>query len=228
MWAIHPVLSENITIRGVRIESFGPNNDGCDPECSKNILIENCYFNTGDDCIVVKSGRNNDGIRFGIPSQNIIIKNCHMAEGHGGVVIGSEVSGNVRNIFAEDCIMNSPNLERAIRIKSNSKRGGIIENIYVRNITVKQVKEAVLKINLFYDVERDNNIPVVRNIYLENIESFNSIYGIWIKAYQEKPVENLNLINCSFKNVKKGNIIENVNNVNLENLKINDNPISGF
>ncbi len=228
MWNIHPVLCENVIVRGIKIESLGPNNDGCNPESSRNILIENCYFNTGDDCIAIKSGRNNDGFRFAKPSENIIIRKCKMIEGHGGIVIGSEISGNVRNVFAEDCIMNSPNLDRAVRIKSNSKRGGIVEKIYVRNFTVHQVKEAVLKINMFYSDDRDKNIPLVRDIYLENIVSHSSKYGVWIKAYKEKPAQNIHISNCSFNQVKKDNVIENIENITLENVKLNGSIISEF
>lgn len=226
MWVIHPVLSKNITIHGIRVESPGPNNDGCDPECCRNVLIENCYFNTGDDCIAIKSGRNADGWRMGIPSENIIIRNCTMAEGHGGIVVGSEVSGNVSNIFAENCIMDSPNLDRAIRIKSNSLRGGHVSHLYARNILVRQVKEAVLKINMFYGNERGDSIPYVHDIFLENIISDKSKFGIWIDAYAEKPVKNLYLIDCSFDNVNKDSYIRNVSQPHLENLKINGKTVT--
>lgn len=221
MWIIHPVLSENITVKGVRIESLGPNNDGCDPECCKNVLIEDCYFNTGDDCIAIKSGRNNDGRIINIPSKNIIVRNCTMLEGHGGVVMGSEVSGNIRYVFAENCVMDSPNLERAIRIKSNSVRGGIIEHVYVRNIEVKQVREAILKINMFYARERANNIPVVRHVVLENITGYKSKFGVWIKAYKEKPAEDIILKDCSFSNIDNNYLMENVEGVTFDNVSIN-------
>ena len=100
---------------------------------AKMFLLKDCSFNTGDDCIAIKSGRNTDGRRVNVPCENIIIQNCKMKEGHGGVVIGSEISGGVKNVFAENCEMNSPDLDRAIRIKTNSIRGGTIENIFVRN-----------------------------------------------------------------------------------------------
>ncbi len=138
-WFLHPVLSNNITVENVTTTGLGPNNDGCDPESSSNILIKGCTFKNGDDCIAIKSGRNNDGRRINIPSKNIIIQDCKMKDGHGGVVIGSEVTGGCYNVFAENCEMNSPNLERALRIKTNSKRGGTIKNIYIRNIEVGQV-----------------------------------------------------------------------------------------
>lgn len=221
MWIIHPVLCEDVTVRNVVIESLGPNNDGCDPECCKNVLIDNCYFDTGDDCIAIKSGRNNDGRRIGVPSENIVVRNSQMVEGHGGVVMGSEISGDVRYVFAENCIMDSPNLERAIRIKSNSVRGGTIEHIYARNIEVKQVREAVLKINMYYSKERADNIPIARNIYLENVKGFKSEHGIWIEAYKDQPARNIVLKNCDFSNVEDGNHIVNAEGLLFDNFIMN-------
>jgi len=211
MWFINPVQCKDITISGVKIEGLGPNNDGCNPESCENVLISNCFFNTGDDCIAIKSGRNNDGRRIGIPSENIVIKNCRMEEGHGGIVMGSEISGGVKNIFVENCEMNSPNLDRAIRIKTNSVRGGFVENLYVRNITIGEVKEAVLKINFYYE-EGDNgkHTPLAKNIILENIISQKSDYAIWIKAYERAKVEGLKIIDCKFNNVSYNSILENV------------------
>lgn len=222
MWVIHPVLSEDITVKNVRIESLGPNNDGCDPESCKNILIDSCYFDTGDDCIAIKSGRNNDGRRIGVASENIVVRNSYMVEGHGGVVMGSEISGDVRYVFAENCVMDSPNLDRAIRIKSNSVRGGVIEHIYVRNIEVKQVREAILKINMYYSNERGENIPSARNIYLENVNGYNSKYGVWIEAYEELPANNIVVKDCNFSNVAQKNHILNAENISFQNLVVNN------
>ncbi len=223
MWFVNPVLCENVTLKSVTVEGLGPNNDGCNPESSKNVLIKDCYFNTGDDCIAIKSGRNNDGRRINIPSENIVIQNCIMKEGHGGVVIGSEISGGVKNVFAENCSMSSPNLDRAIRIKTNAVRGGVIENLYVRNITVGEVKEAVIKIDFYYEEgEKGNFIPVVRNLYLSNITSEKSEYAIWIRAFEKSPIENLRLDSCAFKNVEKENVIENVKSIETESVIIND------
>ncbi len=221
MWNIHPVLSENIIIRNVEVRTLGPNNDGCNPESSKNILIENCIFDTGDDCIAIKSGRNEDGRRINVPSENIIIRNCTMYEGHGGVVIGSEISGNVRMVFVENCLMDSKNLERAIRIKSNSLRGGVVEDIYIRNLKVLQVSEATFKINLFYSTGRGKFYPVIRNIYLEEVHSYKSKYPIWINASEESSVENIYLINCTFEEAEKENYIKNARNLVMENVLIN-------
>jgi polygalacturonase len=222
MWFINPVLCENVSVIGVTVEGLGPNNDGCNPESSKDVLIKDCFFNTGDDCIAIKSGRNNDGRRINIPSENIVIQNCIMKEGHGGVVLGSEISGGVRNVFAENCSMSSPNLDRAIRIKTNSVRGGIIENLFVRNIEVGEVKEAVLTINFLYE-EGDGGdfTPIVRNVVLENVTSKKSKYGLLIRAYDRSPVTGLKMVNCQFSNVKDGNIIEHVKSPVIESVLIN-------
>lgn len=123
--------------------SLGPNSDGVDPESCKDILIEGVHFNSGDDDIAIKSGRNADGRRLGRPTENIIIRNCSMVDGHGGITLGSECSGGIRNVFAEDCNLDSPNLNSAIRVKNNALRGGLLENFNLRNIRVGQVAKQV-------------------------------------------------------------------------------------
>jgi polygalacturonase len=224
-WVIHPIKSNGVTIDGVTVESHGPNNDGCDPEYSKNVIIKNCTFNTGDDCIAIKSGRNADGRRVAIPSENIVVKNCKMIDGHGGVVIGSEISAGVRNVFVDNCVMDSPNLDRAIRIKTNSKRGGLIENVYVRNLEVGQVKEAVLKINMFYGIygsQEGDFIPQVRNVFLENINVKNGgEFGILAKGYKESPIENITLKNVVIEKVDNPYSIENLQGLKFVNTHIN-------
>ncbi len=223
-WVIHPLLSENITLRRVHINSTGSNNDGCDPESSKNVLIEDCYFNTGDDCIALKSGRNSDGRKWNMPVENVIIRNCRMENGHGGIVIGSEISGGCKNIFAENCEMSSPELDRAIRIKTNSQRGGIIENIYVRNIKVGQVKEAVIKINCRYDLsEKDGNyIPLVKDVYISKVQSKKSKYAIYMMGLKgETSIDNINISDCDFEGVEKNYMLQDTGKVVLKNIKIN-------
>ncbi|MFO7448350.1 MAG: glycoside hydrolase family 28 protein [Ignavibacteriaceae bacterium] len=225
-WFIHPVLSQNISVIGVTVKGMGPNNDGCDPESSKDVLIKDCYFDTGDDCIAIKSGRNTDGRRINIPSENIVIQNCEMKDGHGGVVIGSEISGSVRNVYAEDCRMDSPNLDRALRIKTNAVRGGVVENIYMRNVKVGEVGEAVVKINYYYEEGDEGEfIPKVQNVHVENVTSEKSRYGIWIRAYENSPAENITLKNCAFSNVAEGNVLENVKEFHTESVTINGEEI---
>lgn len=225
MWMIHPVLSENITVRDVKLFSQGaPNGDGCNPEACKNVLIEGCEFNTGDDCIAIKSGRNRQGYEMNIPTENVIVRNCKMLDGHGGVVIGSETSGGVRNVYAYNCEMSSPHLERAIRLKSNKYRGGVIENIYIRDIKVGEVNNAAIRINQNYFAivaPEEIKYTTYRNIFIENLTCGKSDYAIQFMGLEELPIENVKIINCTFNNIKEENVLESVNGLVLENVTIN-------
>ncbi len=229
-WVIHPLHSTDITVRRVKMINDGPNGDGCDPECCDRVLIEDCFFNTGDDCIAIKSGRNRDGRERNMPSKNIIIRNCEMKNGHGGVVVGSEISGGCQNVYAHDCVMDSPNLDRVLRIKTNSCRGGIIENINVRNITVGQCGEAVLKINTDYEPKEvccRGFYPIVRNVTMENVTCQKSKYGVMIVGYEADSlsytVNNITVRNCKFDGVYSKPIhqIGKAENVTYDNLMIN-------
>jgi len=229
MWVIHPVLSEHVTVRGVRVISHGPNSDGCDPEACKYVLIEDCYFDTGDDCIALKSGRNQDGRRIGQAIEQVVVRNCDMKDGHGGVVIGSEVSGGARHIYAENCTMDSPNLDRAIRVKTNKARGGTIEHLYFRNIDVGEVREAVVKINMLYthDGEPDVHIPVIRDIVVENVKAEKSEYGLLFIGYdEENPIRDVTIRNCIFNGVEKGNALSHTEDITLDNFMVNNDPVT--
>jgi polygalacturonase len=227
MWMLHPVLSQNITIRNVKLYSQeGPNGDGCDPESSKDILIEGSLFNNGDDCIAIKSGRNRQGYELGIPTENIVIRDCIMKDGHGGIVLGSELSGGIRNVYAYDCYMDSPNLERALRIKSNKYRGGVVENVFLRNIRVGEVRTAAIHINQRYS-EKGDEIhgpelqTVIRNVFVDSMRVEKAKYAIEILGTESQPVENVEVTNSSFNNIEEENVTEWVNGLILENVIIN-------
>jgi unsaturated rhamnogalacturonyl hydrolase len=220
-WEIHPVLSQNVTVRGVQIRSHGPNNDGCDPESSKDLLIEDCVFDTGDDCIAIKSGRDDDGRRVGVASENIIIRNCTMKDGHGGVVIGSEISGDCRNVFVEDCKMDSPNLDRALRFKSNAIRGGVLENVFMRNVEIGRVAEAVLTIDLLYDTgDRGPHKPVVRNVQIENVTSRSSPRVMWVVGFPGVTIDDIRFRNCTFRGVEAAEVLNHAGSFSFENVTI--------
>ena len=222
MWEFNPVLCHNVTIRGVKIQSHGPNNDGCDPESCRDVLIENCVFSTGDDCIAVKAGRNRDGRRVGAPCENIVITNCQMKDGHGGVSIGSEVSGGVRNILIDNCVMSSPNLERGLRIKTNSYRGGVIENIRFESIAIGEVKEAAVEVDFHYEEGAGGPFkPTVKDIYIANVRSRKSKYGIYLRGFPDAPITGVTIRNCDFEGTQYGNYFEDVAEKRMSNVIVN-------
>lgn len=220
MWMLHPVLCENVTVHGVTLSSHGPNNDGCNPESCRDVLIEQCTFDNGDDCIAIKSGRGGDGRRIGVPSENIVVRNCEMKDGHGGVVLGSEMSGGIRNVFVEDCTMGSPNLIRAIRMKSNSSRGGYLENLFVRHVRVDQVSEAVVRINLQYEKDRGEHYPSVRNIELRNITSNRSKRPFYLVGLPEAKITGVVVEDCMFRNVSQPSVFEYVEDLRLRDFRL--------
>jgi len=227
MWEVNPVLCRNVTVRGVKIASFGPNNDGCDPESSTDVLVEGCVFETGDDCIAIKSGRNRDGRRVGAACENIIIRNCIMKDGHGGVSLGSEGSGGIHNVIVDNCRMDSPHLQRALRLKTNSFRGGSYENVYFTNITIGQVAEAVIEVDFFYpeyairDGRGGGFQPLVKNVVVENVTSQTSKRAVYLRGYENAPVSGVRIAHCSFGNVTQDDVIENVKGLQLEDVKRN-------
>lgn len=220
-WLINPVLCRNVTVRGVTCKSMGPNSDGCDPESCSNVLIEKCYFDTGDDCIAIKSGRNADGRRINTPCENIVISDCDMRAGHGGVVIGSEISGGVRNVFAENCRMSSPDLERAIRIKTNSVRGGVIEHLRYRDITVGEVQDAIV-INYYYEEGDAGDFdPIVRDIVIEDLSIRNAQRVFQVRGFERDPIRDLQLRNVDVAAAGEIGIVEHVSNFVTANVTIN-------
>jgi polygalacturonase len=222
MWEIHPVLSQNVIVRGVTIDSHGPNNDGCDPESCRDVLIERCTFDTGDDCIALKSGRNDDGRRVNVPIENVVIRDCTMKDGHGGVTIGSEISGGARNIFAERCRMDSPNLNIALRIKTNSVRGGIVERVRMRDVTIGEVNQAIVTVDFQYEEGDAGKFPpTVRDVDVRNVTSQKSRNALSLRGYAYAPVTNVSLKNCRFDNVAQADVLEHVKDLSLENVIVN-------
>ncbi len=224
-WVMHPTLCTNVTVRKVKVISHGPNNDGCDPESCRGVLIEECLFDTGDDCIALKSGRNADGRRVNVPIEDVIIRNCVMKDGHGGITIGSEISGGARNIFAEKCRMDSPDLERGLRMKTNTLRGGTIENVFVRDIEIGNVSFAPIEIDLRYEA-RDSGpfLPIVRNVLVERMRSSRSRYGLYIRGLEQAPVRGMVVRDSVFRGVAEGHVIEGAVDVMLSGLVVEAAP----
>jgi polygalacturonase len=201
-WELHPVLCTNVTVRDVHVDSLGVNNDGCDPESCSDVLIEDCTFNTGDDCISPKAGTDADGRRVNVPCENVVIQNCRFENGHGAVAIGSGMTGGVRNIFARDLVMTNPSLLYCLRAKTNSARGGFIEGIYMRDVSVKGVVTSGLNIDFYYfGGEGDGHNPVVTGIYMRNVH-FDEAYRAWnLYGFPDDKIGLVTLVDCTFDRV---------------------------
>lgn len=226
MWFISPVMCENVTVEKVQVQAQGPNTDGCDPDACKNVLIKDCYFDTGDDCIAIKSGRDEDGRDNKRPAENHIIEGCQMKDGHGGITIGSEVAGGAQNIYAVNCNLSSPDLAMVLRIKTSSSRGGIIENIFMKNIKVGTYKDAAVHCTMFYE-NPGNYIPAIRNIWVENMDVTDAgQYGVFVNAYKQSPVQHLKLVNCNIKGVQTPLKIDYVQDMGFKNVTINESSLS--
>ena len=222
-WNIHPVLCKNVILRRVEIFGHGPNNDGVDPESVDHMLIEDCSFDTGDDCIAVNSGRNADGRRLATPSQNILVRHCRMKEGHGGVVVGSQISGGARWVFAENCRMDSPDLWYAIRFKNNALRGGLLENFYYRDIDVGQVGRAAITCDFNYEEGANGPfIPQLRNVVVERLRVKRAVRVLDSQGLPQAPVNDITIRDCEFGGVTQPSIIRHTREVKLEKVRVND------
>jgi polygalacturonase len=177
-WTITPTYCDSVIVRNVHIVTEGdegdtPNGDGVNPSSSRNVLIDNCTFDTGDDCVAIKAGRDRDGLRVGKPTENIVVRNSRGFSGHGGIVIGSETSGGVRNVYAADCSFEGT--DRMVRIKTARGRGGMIENMWFRNLAGTRILKEALHLNMLYTGTRlpaqppGATTPAIRNITFENI-----------------------------------------------------------
>jgi polygalacturonase len=188
-------------------------------------LIEDCYFDTGDDCIAIKSGKDDDGRKWMIPSENIIVRNCTMKDGHAGVAIGSEITGGCSNVWVENCRMDSPNLVRIIRIKSNPNRGGEVSNVYVRNLDVGVCDLAILGIEMkYWHVDEGPYLPLFHNIHIENVTSQKSKFLLHIDGFQNmNRTKDIYIRNCRFNGVseKEVNKIVGAANIQYKNVYVN-------
>jgi polygalacturonase len=222
MWQVHPVLCRNVTVKDLSMTADGPNTDGCDPESCTDVLITNCEFNTGDDCIAIKAGRNADGRRVKVPTENVVIQKCRMKDGHGAITIGSEASAGVRNVFVEDCRLDSPHLDIAVRIKNNAMRGSTVERLFVRNLEIGQVAQAALAIDFYYEeADKGPYPPVVRDISLEKITMGKAEHALYLRGFANAPIRGVSLADCDFRSVAKPNVLEHVEGLSLRNVRVN-------
>jgi polygalacturonase len=226
-WTIMPAFTENITITGITIENPGnsPNTDGIDPSSCRNVHISNCHISVGDDCIVIKSGRDEDGREANSPTENITITNCTMLKGHGGVVIGSEMSGGVRRIAISNCIFDGTDI--GIRIKTMRGRGGIVEDILVSNVIMNDIVNEGILITLRYQKTQPEPLsvrtPSVTNVNLSGIYIKGARRPIAIYGLEEKDVTGIGFSDItSFS--RMGILLENSSGISFHdiNMSINE------
>jgi polygalacturonase len=224
-WLLNPVLCSDVIVRQVNFFSHGPNSDGCDPESCNRVLISDCLFDTGDDCIALKSGRNNDGRRLATPVQNVVIQDCVMKAGHGGVVLGSEISGGARNIFARRLSMSSPDLERGLRIKTNSLRGGVIDTVLFTEVQIGEVKDAIV-INFYYEEgDAGDQLPQVKNIYISQLHIRQANRLFEIRGLPRAPVGLVQLDNVSVGQADLG-VVSLAPQLQLQQVSLNGQPLT--
>jgi polygalacturonase len=218
-WCIHLVKSENATFRAINFIAKLVNNDGIDPEYSKNILIENINFDNGDDNVAIKAGRDNEGRATAIPSENIIIRNCKF-KGLHGVVIGSEMSAGVQNVFVENCGVGGY-LKRGIYLKSNSDRGGFIKDIYVNNVDFGEVEDCFFITSNYHNEGSAGLITDIHNIFIENVTCKKASYGgIIIQGFPGKPIKDIYLKNIRIDDAKVPLSLINTEEVRMSNVSV--------
>lgn len=202
MWTVHPVYCENVVVRDVHIETLdAPNGDGVNPDSCRNVLVEYCHFETGDDAVPIKSGLNEDGRRVGLPSENVVVRHIDARDvrtGSGGVVIGSETSGDVRNVYVHDCRFEGT--DRGLRLKSERGRGGVVENLYVRDVEMRDVSNQAININSFYSGgEATGPAPLFRNIDIRNVQIDGASVGVDLVGLPEEWIRNVHLGNVRIR-----------------------------
>jgi len=221
-WTLNPEFCENITITGVTIHNpDSPNTDGINPSSCKNVHISDCHITVGDDCITLKSGRDAQARNLAVPCENITITNCTMLAGHGGVVIGSEVSGDVRKVVISNCVFDGT--DRGIRLKSTRGRGGIVEEIRVSNIVMKNIQGEAIILNLMYSKMEPEPVsertPVFRNIHITNLTGTEVNTAIRIIGLEEMPVSDITFNNIHIQS-KEGVMIDRARNITLRDVRI--------
>lgn len=237
-WCLHPLMSEHLTVKNISVRNpwFAQNGDGIDVESCKNVLIENSVFDVGDDALCMKSGRDEEGRKRAMPTENVIIRGCTVYSSHGGFVIGSEMSGGARNIYVNNCTFIGADI--GLRFKTTRGRGGVVENVYINDIFMKDIPAEAILFDMYYmakdpvalagekrelpKVEMkpvDETTPVFRNFHISNVYCNGAEKGIFVRGLPEKHVENIVLENMVLQS-KKGIDIQEATGIIFKNIKI--------
>lgn len=223
-WTVNPEFCDNVTVEGVTIHNVpSPNTDGINPESCRNVHISNCHISVGDDCITIKSGRDLQARNIGVPCENITVTNCTMLSGHGGVVIGSEMSGSVRRVTISNCVFEGT--DRGIRLKSTRGRGGVVEDIRISNIVMNKIQKEALVFHLKYskmpEEPKSDRTPIFRNIHVSGITVVDTKTPIMIVGLEEAPISDIVLRDIHIKNAKLPNVFENCEGILMDDVVVN-------
>ena len=228
-WCLHPLSCESLTLNDVKVFNpwYSQNGDALDVESCKNVLIMNCFFDAGDDAICLKSGKDKDGRRRGEPCENVIVRNNTVLHGHGGFVIGSEMSGGVKNVYVSECSFIGTDV--GLRFKSARGRGGVVENIYINNINMIDIPNDALIADLYYAAKGASGEPVpdvteetpaFRNIHISDVFCKGAGRAVYLNGLPEMPIENISIKNMVVTGAKQGIVINKVAKINIENVDI--------
>jgi polygalacturonase len=227
MWTVHPVLCTNVLVRDVTVHSLLFNTDGCDPESCFNVVITGCRFDTNDDCVAIKSGRDEDGHRIGVPSQNILVQDCSFSGRWGGIAIGSEMSGGVRNVFGQRCVINAPDfpgrfpVKYPLYVKTNKLRGGFIDGVHLRRFTGTGVERECVFVNMKYNNQVGQRPVLVRDITVEHMTVQRARAALDLVGLETDHLIGVHLRDCEFTEIANPNTIEFVDDLTLRNVTIN-------
>ena len=240
-WNLHPLLCEDLIVRNVYAKNpwYAQNGDGIDIESCKNFIIENSTFDVGDDGICIKSGKDEQGRKRGIPTENGIIRNNIVYHAHGGFVIGSEMSGGAKNLYVSNCTFIGTDI--GLRFKTTRGRGGIVENIYVNNINMKDIAGEAILFDMYYSAKDPvpqpgekreapkvellpvtDGTPQFRNFFVNNIVCNGAEKGIFVRGLPEMSIKNISLSNLSIK-ANVAVVCEEANGLNISNLNVQAN-----
>ncbi|RYZ22051.1 MAG: glycoside hydrolase family 28 protein [Chitinophagaceae bacterium] len=245
-WCLHPLMSENITIRNINVKNpwFAQNGDGLDLESCKNVIVENSVFDVGDDGICIKSGRDAEGRKRGMPTQDVIVRNCTVYAAHGGFVIGSEMSGGAKNIWVDDCTFIGTDI--GLRFKTTRGRGGVVENIYIKNIAMKNIPGEAILFDMYYAAQDPialtgekrepprvetkpvtEETPQFKNIYIKNVVVNGAQKAIFVRGLPEMNVKNIVMEDMVLQ-AKEGLDMTEGTGITLKNVQLiteNKNPV---
>lgn len=237
-WNIHPIMCENITISHIMVRNpwYGQNGDGLDLESCKNVVLENSVFDVGDDAICIKSGRDEEGRKRGIPTENVLVKNCTVYHAHGGFVVGSEMSGGAKNLFVTDCTFIGTDI--GLRFKTTRGRGGIVEKVYIKNITMKDIPGEAVLFDMYYgakspvfikdgkaEMPKEAIVPVnegtpqFKDIHVNNLVCDGAATGIFVRGLPEMNIQNIHLENITIQ-ANKGIQIQDAKGIHFRNVNL--------